>query len=264
MKRSRLRLLLVLGVLASSTIGCTTTEMKRSEAALDGTAWVLAALPGGPLPIEAVPTLAFDAARASGSDGCNRYFAQYTSAPNGELQFGLRGGTQMACPQEQARLAEAFGEALNATRGYRNERGQLLLLDGDGTVLATFDPQATALAGTSWRVSAYNNGKQAVVSVLGGSLLTLQFAGDDGVRGSAGCNDFSGSYHASGRTLSFGPLVTTRKACAAPAGVMAQEIAFLNALQSTASVRREGQTLELRTASGALAAMLLVEAAAKP
>jgi heat shock protein HslJ len=41
--------------------------------------------------------------------------------------------------------------------------------------------------------------------------------------------------------------------CAQPEGTMAQEAAFLAALQTAATQRREADRLELRTADGALA-----------
>lgn len=265
MKRFRLPVLALFGLLLTGLFACTSMDESKPSPTLDGSAWTLASLPGGPPPGSAVPTLAFDAARASGSDGCNRYFAMYTPKPAGQLQFGQRGGTQMACPPDQSQRADAFNAALAATRAYRVEGGQLQLLDAGGTVLATFDPQESTLAGTGWRVTGYNNGKQAVVSVISGSTLGVSFGADGKLSGSGGCNNFTGSYKAEGKTIGIGPLAATRKACAQPEGVMTQEAAFLRALESAASARREGDRLELRTASGALAATLQAAAApAKP
>jgi heat shock protein HslJ len=44
--------------------------------------------------------------------------------------------------------------------------------------------------------------------------------------------------------------------CASPAGVMEQEQQFLKALETVTTARMEGDRLELRTATGALAATL--------
>ena len=44
--------------------------------------------------------------------------------------------------------------------------------------------------------------------------------------------------------------------CGTPPGVMEQESQFLKALQSATAWRREGDRLELRTATGALALSL--------
>ena len=80
---------------------------------------------------------------------------------------------------------------------------------------------------------------------------------DGRVRGSGGCNSFSAGYTSSAEQLAIGPLGATRRACAEPDGVMAQEAAFLRALETVASARHDGHRLELRTATGALAATMI-------
>jgi heat shock protein HslJ len=63
---------------------------------LEGTAWVLSALPGRTLLPGKASTLRFDDGKASGTDGCNHYAVPY-SASGTTLQFGPRGiSTQMA------------------------------------------------------------------------------------------------------------------------------------------------------------------------
>jgi heat shock protein HslJ len=110
-----------------------------------------------------------------------------------------------------------------------------------------------SLPGTAWQVDAYNNGREAVVSVIAGTQLTLDFLADGGLRGSGGCNHFSGRFTVTDGKLSIGQVASTRMACMQPEGSMAQEAAFLAALQSATRARREADRLELRTASGALA-----------
>jgi hypothetical protein len=44
-------------------------------------------------------------------------------------------------------------------------------------------------------VTGYNNGKQAVVSVVIGSELTADFKADGNLGGSAGCNSYFASPH---------------------------------------------------------------------
>ena len=61
---------------------------------------------------------------------------------------------------------------------------------------------------------------------------TLAFNEDGTVTGSAGCNTFNGSVAIDGSALEFGPLATTRMACADPA-IGEQETALLQALQAT-------------------------------
>jgi heat shock protein HslJ len=223
---------------------------------LEGTAWVLSALPGRTLLPGKASTLRFDDGKASGTDGCNHYAVPY-SASGTTLQFGPRGiSTQMACPPDVTEQAHAFMAGIDGTRSYRVAQGRLELLAADGTLLAGFTPQAQGLAGTSWRVIGYNNGKQAVTSVLIGTTLSMSFSSDGRVSGSAGCNNYTAAYTLSGATLEFGPAAATRKMCADPTGVMDQEQQFLKALETVATARQEGDSLELRTASGALAVRL--------
>jgi heat shock protein HslJ len=150
-------------------------------------------------------------------------------------------------------VAASFNAALAKAQAYRIQGTTLLLLDAAGATLASFVAQATALAGTAWQVTAYNNGKQAVVSVTTGSTITIEFMADGRLRGSGGCNSFSGSYTSNAGQLAIGAVGATRRACAEPDNVMAQEAAFLRALETVALARREGDRLELRTAAGALA-----------
>jgi len=231
---------------------------------LDDTAWTLASLPGTTLLPAPQATLQFEGGRATGSDGCNRYGTSFKTA-DGKLELGAqRVSTQMACPEPASQLAAAFNRVLNDVRAYRIEAGSLLLLNASGATLATLAAQPSTLAGTAWQVSGYNNGKQAVVSVITGTQLTMEFLADGKLRGSGGCNNFNGSFTAEGNRLSIGRVASTRMACAQPEGRMAQEAAFLAALESATTARREADRLELRTASGALAVSARLAAPATP
>lgn len=242
---------------AAALLGCSSigpqTQGASPPPSLNDSAWILASLPGTPLSPAAQPTLRFGGDRATGGDGCNRYSTRFTAA-NGKLEFGpQRTATQMACPEPASQLAKSFNGVLDDARGYRIEAGSLLLLSADGATLATFAPQPQTLASTAWQVDAYNNGREAVVSVIAGTQLTLEFAANGELRGSGGCNKFNGRYTAGEGRLSIGQVASTRMACMQPEGSMAQEAAFLAALQSATRARREADRLELRTESGALA-----------
>jgi heat shock protein HslJ len=87
-------------------------------------------------------------------------------------------------------------------------------LTGCGGVILPPD----TLAGSNWIFVSIGG-----VPVAAGRPTSLAF---DGARlsGSAGCNRFSGSYTADGRTLTAGPLMATEMAC--PGAEMTQEQAF--------------------------------------
>jgi heat shock protein HslJ len=114
--------------------------------------------------------------------------------------------------------------------------------------------QPETLAGSSWNVIGYNNGNQAVVSVLIDTEITANFGHDGMLTGSAGCNDYSAAYTTNGADITIGPVAATRKFCAEPADLMDQEQQYLAALQTAATCKIEANRLELRAADEALAA----------
>jgi heat shock protein HslJ len=123
----------------SFVAACAATQPAGSSSPLDGTAWVLAALPDRALLEGQAVTMAFDDGRAQGSDGCNRYSTSYT-ASGSSLSFSPRGmSTRMACAPERMVQAEAFSGALVATERYRAAGTKLELRDAAGSVLATFE-----------------------------------------------------------------------------------------------------------------------------
>lgn len=220
---------------------------------LDGSAWTLAWVPGFELPAQPLATLRFEAGQAVGTDACNRYSATY-QASGGSLEFGAKiAATLMECPPEVMQVANAFGALLYETKRYTIEYDTLTLIGAAGTPLARLKEQAGRLAGTSWEVTGVNNGRQAVVGVIAGTTLTMVFGTDGKLTGSAGCNRYTATFTAAGQGVRIGPPAATRMACAEPEGRMAQEAAFLAALTTAATQRREADRLELRTADGALA-----------
>ena len=247
-------------LLSAALVACSSVQRSAEMPSLDGTAWVLSDLPGRTLLPGQPATLQFQAGKAMGSDGCNRYTAPYTSR-EGALEVSPGAMTRMACPDDRMQQADAFISALMGAKRYRVGGGKLDLLGSDGAVLATLAKQARDLAGTAWKATGINNGKGGVVSVASGSTVSIAFGTDGRASGSAGCNNFTAGYTVDGSSLRFGPAAATRKMCP-EAGVMEQEAAFLKALESVATARVEADRLELRTADGALAAMFTREAGA--
>ena len=239
---------LLLAVLLS---GCSLMPSATEVPPLDGTAWVLTALPGRTVAGGHAATLSFGAGRAQGGDGCNRFGVPYTIKGSTIDLSGAGMSTQMACPPDVMKQAEAFMAAMRGARTYRVAEGRLQLLGADGAVLATFAAQSTLLAGTNWKVTGINNGRNALVSTVGGSIVTMAFAADGKVAGSTGCNQYTTRFEADGSKFRFGVPAATRKMCADP-GVMEQEQAFLKALEAVRTMRVEGSRIELRDDQGAL------------
>ncbi len=225
---------------------------------LAGTHWVLTSLNGGPALDGAPVTLQFGAdGSATGSDGCNRYVFGF-SQDGANLTFSPAGAsTMMFCPEPEGVMeqAAAYAAALTATTNFSGNQSQLALLAGN-QIIATFAADVQDLAGSEWDVVQYNNGRMAVVSVLNGTELTALFGDNGELSGSAGCNQYIGSYTIDGNTIQIGQLGSTMRLCPEPQGIMEQEQAFMAALQSAATFSIEGDMLQMRTADDALAVVM--------
>lgn len=258
-----LRVLSVLGAvsvagigIAAAAAGAPASPSVSSAGVPTGTIWIVTKLAGKP-PLEGTELTAELTAtrRISGSAGCNRYSGGYR-ATGRTIRVGPLATTQMACDTAIQRQETAFLQALSRARRFAASGSSLTLRSASGRTLVTFRAQTQALAGTSWNVLSYNNGKQAVVSVLSGTTLTAAFGKDGNLTGFAGCNDYNATYKAAAPKITIGPVAATKKHCEKPAGVGEQEAAYLAALGTAATYRVEGSQLELRTADGALAVEL--------
>jgi heat shock protein HslJ len=181
---------------------------------------------------------------------CNRVAGTYTVNGN-HLAVTLGPSTLAACPPGS--LGDEFVKQLGNINSYFFKGDNLILEIKMDSGSMIFAPSAPAgLLGTSWEVISYNNGREAVVSLLTGTDISLNFGTDGQVSGNAGCNTYSGGYQAGGKELKVGILAGTRMFCDKPAGVMDQEKQYLAALQSAATFEIAGDTLTIRDASGAM------------
>ena len=153
----------------------------------------------------------------------------------------------MACPEPGSSIETAFHKALSGTLRYAVDGDHLSATTASGDTLHFRREPPPQLAGVDWKVTSFNNGRQAVVGVLGESKLTLSFE-DGKVTGSAGCNSFHGTYATEGSRLQLGPLATTRRACEEP--LMTQEREFLTALASAVTWSIDGNVLDMHRADG--------------
>ena len=96
-------------------------------------------------------------------------------------------------------------------------------------------------------MTAVSDGKSALVSAIATSEVTATFAGGK-VTGRAGVNSYGAAYTATGADMTVRDVVATKMA--GPPELMAQESAFLSALQRSANYSIEADTLTLRDRSG--------------
>jgi heat shock protein HslJ len=151
----------------------------------------------------------------------------------------------MACPEPAMALEGAFRAALGGPLRYSVAGDRLTLKRASGEPLVLV-AEVQRLDG-DWKVSGFNNGRDAVVGLAGDAPITLSFE-KAAVSGNAGCNTFRGGYVVDGKGVKIGPLGATRMACAED--LMKQEREFLAALESAVKWAVEGDTLDMHRADG--------------
>lgn len=200
------------------------------------------------------PSIQFIDGQMSGNATCNRFFGAY-DLDGDRLTIQPGGSTLMACPPAYMAQEQGFMVALGQVNGYEIMAGKLHLLDADGNPLLTFDELVSPdLIGTRWELIAYNNGRGGVVSTLVDSRIALTLEAEGRLAGSAGCNNYVASYTLVDDALTIDPPASTRKLCARPEGVMAQEAAYLGALVTATTYGIADNVLTLKTAAGATVA----------
>ena len=141
-------------------------------------------------------------------------------------------------------------DAFTAQDLARQTLGKLQLLNKRGKVLLTYKPLTDKpLQGSDWALSVYfdNDGNQ--LPAITGVVVTANI-NNAVISGNAGCNSYSADLQINESNLTVTTPVTTRKECAEPEGVMAQENQFLDNLVKTANYAIEGDTLVFRDKDG--------------
>lgn len=235
--------------------GAATSTPSEASAQLAGTSWVLESMGDQQAADDTSATLQFsEDGEVSGSGGCNNYSGEFTT--DGEtLKVGELAVTLMACEGPVGDQESAFLSALAETQRFAIDEDALTLSDEDGADLLVFAAQSNELVGT-WIVTGYNDGEQAVVSVLEDTEAEVSFDEEGNISGTGGCNRLMGTFTADQGNVSVDPMAMTKMACPEPLGVMEQEAALIAALESAATYRVEGDTLQLMTSGEEIAATL--------
>jgi heat shock protein HslJ len=191
------------------------------------------------------------------SAGCNTFVGPY-AIDGDEIAIGPLATTLVACRSDDMQEQETrYLDILLASDRWSQDAGMLELIDTQGvgrqtTVVFSATDDAAYLG--PWEVTGYDDGSGAVIPPVSGSTLTAVLRPDGTIEGDAGCNAFSGPYHASGTTMTIGPLATTRMACTSPA-FDTQEQQLLTALQSV-STWEEDDGIVLRDTGGSTKVVL--------
>ncbi|MBH0774871.1 META domain-containing protein [Nocardia bovistercoris] len=217
-----------------------------------GHSYVSTAVTGTPIPGDTPLTLVFATDRLSANAGCNTLAG--TVALEGEtMRVGSLTSTLMACPEPQANADAWVNTLLAPTPTWRLDGATLTLTTADRTVTLSDKraKQSKPMKGTEWLVTGTSTPDAYTTSqAISDAKPTLRIAEDGAVTGNAGCNRMSGSADVdpSGSPVTF-HIAVTRMACAPE--VMEVENAVLKALDGTATITLDGDTMSLRNQNGA-------------
>ena len=250
----RLRLLAIVTAGTFAMTGCSVLGSAQGGQ-LEGVTWRLTTYraDGGSVevPDALTATATFAGGTVSDSNGCNSYSGPY-QASGSSLSIGPLASTLMACGPIQSTLESAFMTLLQDAGSYTASDSLLTIYDQSGAQTLVFESApAVTLAGIPWDVTGYNNGREAVRSLVVDSTISLQFEAEGAVTGNATCNTYNGSYSSDDAgSLTVGPLATTRMACLSEE-LNQQEAEYLAALQQAATYEISNGTLTIRDAAGA-------------
>jgi heat shock protein HslJ len=248
------RLSIVIALITVSALAlaaCGTAAPAVELPAVEGTAWQLVSyLTAENETVEPLPgteiTTVLNRGEISGTGSCNRYLGNYTVAGD-KVTVKAVGTTQMWCdPAELMAQEKVFLGDLNRAASYKLAGKQLQLFDEEGAVLLTYTAlEPSALVGTNWGLTSYNNGRGGMNSPVAGTEITALFGADGNLTGSGGCNSYSAAYTVDGIKITLGPVTSTKMACADPKSVMDQETAYLAALQTATRYQIQADELTL-------------------
>jgi len=246
---------LAVAAMALSALACSASG--GTGGTIDGTSWKLTSYSvsgtSTNVPAGVVVDAHFAGDRVSGFGGCNAYGGTATISGS-TIKISDVFSTQMACEGDGSTVETAYLANLANAATFTATADALTIFDSSGKSILVYAAGAANPIEGFWNVTGYNNGNEAVVSPIAGTTLTANFTPGGEVGGSAGCNDYSGTYKLDGTNLTVGPLMSTKKAC--DQTIMDQETQFLTALQTPTTVEPSGATITLRAADGATQVVL--------
>lgn len=157
---------------------------------------------------------------------------------------GYRIGHQMTVPQSGDYLVTLGKGDHSPSTNYTIT----FMLTTTTALTATLPPAAEySLTGTVWTLSAW--GMPGAETAVTAPSITLEFPADGQVRGSSGCNTYSGTYTVQNNTIAFGELISTLKACT-DEQVMQAEQEYLTALKTAGEFVVTGPQLTIQYDAG--------------
>jgi heat shock protein HslJ len=145
-------------------------------------------------------------------------------------------GNLQDCPPDE-------GEPVYAVIAYNAEDKRV---KQEQTITVSGGEPSDPLAGTSWAATFfYNPATNGMEQPLPGTSLTAMFGENTDLSGSGGCNSYDARYQVDGNSLSVKNLSASRSVCEVPVGIMDQEDAYLNNLETADGFSLEAGQLYL-------------------
>jgi heat shock protein HslJ len=240
----------------------TTAPVATGQGALTGVAWYLIAFNQGGTSLSILPGTEISAffdtqGKVSGSAGCNQYTASYSGALN-SISIGTPASTKMSC-QSPAGIMTQESAYLTTIRGastFSIANDILTIKDSNGRAILTYSKippgvlTPAPLTGTTWYLTSFVDSSGKIWAPVATNPISLVFSSDGRLNGSAGCNQYSGSYTSGRTTLTINtPLATTLMYCG-DAGVMDLETTYLTVLPMMKIYGISGNQLTLSDGAG--------------
>ncbi len=258
-----LRRLASLAILALLVSGCSLTDRIGGDSddglggELQANRWVLRSYASGGalviVPDDQYADAEFRSDRISGFGGCVDYDAAYRSSGR-LLLVSMITNALPSCGEATDSFQSTYLLLLGQSRWYNAGANSLIIRAQDRSVILEFDAAPPNSLLGSWVVESYATTPGTPIAPIAGTDLSVVFRLQR-IGGSSGCNTFQGPYTQNGNLAAIGPLATTQMAC--PEDVMAQETAFLKALQGIGRIEPRGQRLELTDLSGKVVVALI-------
>ncbi len=230
--------------------------------ALTGVTWYLVAFNEGGSSLSVKPgtqiTALFDAqGKVSGTAGCNQYTASYEATLNG-LSIGAPATTKMSCGEPAGIMTQetVYLTTIQGAGGYSISGNMLTVTDGGGQAILTYSTvppyvmTPAPLTGTTWYLNSIVDAQGQIWTPGAAYPVSLLFSTDGKVSGKSGCNSYSGSYTATGNSLTISDkIAVTMMYCGEP-GVMDLETTYLAILPQMKMYKIAGNELTLSDGTG--------------
>lgn len=156
-------------------------------------------------------------------------------------------------------LAAVAGIALLAACGSEDAGDDTTAVPGDSSESDGSTEPAVPIVGSRWVLDEVQTA-DATVSPPAEAEAYFQIDENGDVTGSTGCNGFGGSAEVSDSTISFSPLISTRRGCSGDLGEI--DASMLQVLNGDVTVEVAGDMLTLTNAEGDTLTLQATDAAA--